>query len=76
MFGGANECSVGRAGDRGSASPPHPMYMYKCCGVCSFLWFASQAGREGGGRGGGGVFGVLGCRSFESALRGVGLVVR
>lgn len=75
MFGGANGCSVGRAGDWGSASPPLPMYMYKCFCLCSFLLVASHTG-EGGGGAGWGRFGVSGCRSFESALRGVGLVVR
>jgi len=43
----------GRAGDWGSAEPPHRMYMYKGWSVCSFLWFASSVGGGGGGVGGG-----------------------
>jgi hypothetical protein len=39
----------GRAGDGGSAEPPHRMYMYKCRGVCSFLWRLRHREAEGWG---------------------------
>jgi hypothetical protein len=51
----------GLADDWGSAEPPHPMYMYRCCSGCSFLWFASIVGGGGGGEGGG-CSRLRGCR--------------